>query len=114
MYIMLREKGRDLTQSYDKSPYTHWKSKNQRDNTKTPPKTPITQRLQTDLRRSVGVTIATPLVWLDSFQGHRPFHSPQLQRNQTDMARQKYCLQYRQTFYKNWYILLNLIKYQYF
>ena len=29
-----REKGRDLTQSYDKSPYTLEKSKKQRDNTK--------------------------------------------------------------------------------
>ena len=28
----------DLTQSYDKSPYTHRKSKMQLDNTKTPPK----------------------------------------------------------------------------
>ena len=50
-----REKGRDLTQSYDKSPYTDRKSKKQRDNTKTPPTTSITQRLQTDLGRSVGV-----------------------------------------------------------
>ena len=30
----LREKGRDLTQSYDKRPYTHKKSKKQRDNQK--------------------------------------------------------------------------------
>ena len=29
-----REKGKDLTQSYDKSPYTHRKSKKQRDNIK--------------------------------------------------------------------------------
>ena len=33
-----REKGRDLTQFYDKSPYTHKKSKKQRDNTQMPPK----------------------------------------------------------------------------
>ena len=30
----VREKGRDLTQSYDKRPYTDRKSKKQRDNTK--------------------------------------------------------------------------------
>ena len=34
--------------------------KKQRDNTKTPPKPSITQRLRTDLGRSVGVTIAKP------------------------------------------------------
>ena len=56
--IICREKGRDLTQSYDKSPYTDRKSKKQRDNTKTPPKASIThvQRLRTDLGRSVGVS----------------------------------------------------------
>ena len=37
-----REKGRDLTQSYDKSSYTDRKSKKRRDDTKTPPKTSIT------------------------------------------------------------------------
>ena len=30
----VREKGRDLTKSYDKSPYTHRKIQKQRDNTK--------------------------------------------------------------------------------
>ena len=39
----------DMTQTYDKRPYTQRKSKKQRDNTKTPPKTSITQRLRTDL-----------------------------------------------------------------
>ena len=57
------EKGRDLTQSYAKAPTTTEKSKKQRDNTKTPPKTSITQRLRTDLGRSVRVTIATQLLW---------------------------------------------------
>ena len=46
------------------------KSKKQRVNTKTPPKTSITQRLRTDLRRLVGVTIATQLVWLNRFTGY--------------------------------------------
>ena len=40
------------------------KPKKQRDNTKTPPKTSMT-----DLGRSVGVTIATQLVWLNRFTG---------------------------------------------
>ena len=59
-----REKGRDLTQSYD----------NLLDNTKTPPKTLITQQFQTDLGRSVGVTTATQLVWLNQFTGSQPSH----------------------------------------
>ena len=87
-YELKSEKGRDLTQFYDKSPYTNrkipkasenediWlspmskaptpteKSKKQRESTKTPPKTSITQRLRTDFGRSVRVTIATQLVWL--------------------------------------------------
>ena len=45
------------------------KSEKQRDNTKTPSKLSITQRLRTDLGRSVGVTIATQLVWLNRFTG---------------------------------------------
>ena len=36
------------------------KSKKQCENTKTPPKTSITQRLRTDLGRSVGITIVNP------------------------------------------------------
>ena len=36
------EKGRDLTQSYDKNPYVNRKYKKQNDSTKTPPKTSIT------------------------------------------------------------------------
>ena len=34
------------------------------DNTKTPPKTSITQRLRTDLGRSFGVTTVIQLLWL--------------------------------------------------
>ena len=52
---LLGEKEGDLTQSYDKTPYTNRKFENQR-STQTPPKTSITQRLRTDLERSVGVT----------------------------------------------------------
>ena len=42
-------------------------SKKQRDNTKTPPKTSITEWLRTDLGRSVRVTIAAQLVWWNRF-----------------------------------------------
>ena len=60
-----------------KAPTPTEKSKKQRDNTKTPPKTSITQRLPTDLRRAVGVSIATQLVWLNQLTGSQPSHSPQ-------------------------------------
>ena len=70
---LYREKGKYLTQSYNKSPYTHRKKiQKQHDSTKTPPKTSITQRLQTGLGRSVGVTIDTQLV-----NGIPIPHSPQ-------------------------------------
>ena len=39
------------------------KSKKQRDNIKTPPKSLITQRLRSDLGRSVGVKAVIQLVW---------------------------------------------------
>ena len=41
----------------------------------TPQKSSITQRLRTNLRRSVGVTTATQLVWLNGFYGCQPSHS---------------------------------------
>ena len=50
----LREKGRLLTQSCDKSPYTNRNVKREHDNTKTSPKRSITQRLRTNLGRSDG------------------------------------------------------------
>ena len=46
------------------------KSKGQRDNTKTSPKSSITQQLRTDLERSVGVTTVTQLVWFTGFKNH--------------------------------------------
>ena len=52
------------------------------DNTKTPPKTSITQRLQTDFGRSVGVTTDIKLVWLNQFTGTQPSHLPQKPCNQ--------------------------------
>ena len=67
-----REKWKYLTQSYDKSPNTPEKSEKQRDNTKMPPKTSITQRLRTDLGRSVEITTATQLVWFNRLTGSQP------------------------------------------
>ena len=62
IYDHVREKGRDLAHSYDKSPYTHRKTQKAMRQHKNANKTSITQRLWTDLGRSVGVTIATKLV----------------------------------------------------
>ena len=61
-----RQKGGDLTQSYDKSPYTHGNVKRAVTTQTTPQKSSIKQRLRTDLGRSVGVTTATQLVWFNN------------------------------------------------
>ena len=55
------KKGRYKTQSYDKSHHAIRKRKS-RDNTNTPQKASIRQRLRTDLRRSVEVTTVIQLV----------------------------------------------------
>ena len=60
--IEARQKGGDLTQSYDKSPYTHGNVKRAVTTQTTPQKSSIKQRLRTDLGRSVGVTTATQQV----------------------------------------------------
>ena len=73
MIFISWQKGGDLTQSYDKSPYTN---RVKSDNTNNATKSSIKQQLQTDLGRSVGVTTATQLVWLTWFTGP-PSHSPQ-------------------------------------
>ena len=81
--ILLWQKGGDLTQSYDKSPYTNRnvkRAKWQQNNVK---KSSIKQQLRTDLGRSVGVTTTTQLVWLTWFTGP-PSHSPQQPSNQKD------------------------------
>ena len=65
---------RDLTQPYEESPTPTEKFKKQCDRTKTPPKISITKRLRTDLGRSVLVTIATQLVWLNRLTGSQPSH----------------------------------------
>ena len=69
--ISKREKERDLTQSYDKNLYTHGKIKKQRDNSKTQPKFSITQRLRTNLGRSVWVTVATQMMWWKRLMGKK-------------------------------------------
>ena len=75
IFIGLREKGRDLTQSYDKKPYTSM-SKGQSDNTNNSTKSSIPQLLRTDLGRSFGVTTTTQLVWLTGLRAQHS-HSPQ-------------------------------------
>ena len=72
-YLYQREKGRDLTQSFDKSPYTHEKIKNNV-TIQNATKTSITQLLQADLGRSVGVTTATPLVLVNWFTSAQSSH----------------------------------------
>ena len=47
-------------------------------------KTSITQRLRTDLGRSIGVTTAIQLVWLNRFTGIQPSHKPQKPCNKKD------------------------------
>ena len=73
-----REKGRDLTQSYDKSPYTNrnvkrakWQHKQRHK------KVRLNSRLRTDLGRSVGVTKATQLVWLTGLRAQLPTNREQ-------------------------------------
>ena len=55
--LIKRKREGDLTQSYDKTPFTNRKFENQRTTHKRQQKTPITPRLRTDLGRSVGVTM---------------------------------------------------------
>ena len=59
-----------------KAPTLNEKFKKQRDNTKTPPQNRLQnecgKRVWTDLGRSVGVTTATKLVWLNRLTGSQP------------------------------------------
>ena len=75
-YFIQRKKEKDLTQSTEKKTVTE-NSKKQSDDTKTPPKTSITQRLRIYIGRSIGVTTATQQVWLNRFTGSQPSHLPQ-------------------------------------
>ena len=72
----LEEKeGRCLAQSYEKSLLPTGMSKGQCDNTKTSPKSSITQRFRTDMTRSDGVTTVIQLVWLTCLRTQHS-HSP--------------------------------------
>ena len=65
------EKGRDLTQSYKKKSLHQQKCQKGKVTTQTTSqKSSITQRLRTDLGRSVGVTTATQLLWLSGLRAH--------------------------------------------
>ena len=65
MSFLRWEKGKVLTQSMTNAPTpTEKKTQKKRDNTETKPKTSITQRLRTDLGRSIGVTIAIRIMCL--------------------------------------------------
>ena len=57
-----------------KAPSSTEKHKTQRDNTKMQPKPFVSQRMRTDFGRSVGVTTATQLVWLNRLMGSQPSH----------------------------------------
>ena len=72
-----KEKGRYLTQSYNKSPYNHRKIQKATWVKKITPKTSITQRLRTDLRRSDGMMTASQPVLLNWCTGSKPSHLPQ-------------------------------------
>ena len=67
-----------------KAPIATENSKKQSENTKTPPQASIAQWLRTDLKRSVWVTTATQLAWLNRFTGSQPSHYPQKLYNQKD------------------------------
>ena len=68
-----KDKGGDLTQSYDKSPLHQQKCQKGKVTTQTTPqKSSIKQRLRTDLGRSVGVATATQLVLLTGLRARLP------------------------------------------
>ena len=68
------KKEEDWLSAMTKAPTSIEKPRKLRDNTLTPSKTSITQRLRTDLGRSVRVIIASQLVWLNRFKGSQPSH----------------------------------------
>ena len=62
-------------------------AKTQCDNTKTPQKFSIAQPTRTDLGRSVEVTTATQLMWLNRLMGSQPSHLPQKLCNQNGTSK---------------------------
>ena len=55
-----------------------------KDNTKTLPKTSLTQQLWIDFGRAVGLNTAIQLVWLNQFTGYQLSNYPQKLCNQKD------------------------------
>ena len=76
-----KRKGRYLTQSLDKGPIP-FKNKNANEQNKEATKTFIKQWLQTDSKRSVGVTTAIQMMWLNGFMTFQPSHQSQKLCNQ--------------------------------
>ena len=73
MYIPLEKKEEIWPSPMTKALTPAENFKKQRDNTKLPEKT-STNRLRTDLRRSIGVMTSNQLVWLNRFAGSQPSH----------------------------------------
>ena len=69
-----KEKKKEIWLNPMTTPLYQQKIRKSKDNTQTPPKTSFTQRLRTDLGRSVGVTTVIQLVWLNRFTGTQPSH----------------------------------------
>ena len=80
--LIVSEIGRDLSQSYNKKPYTHRKIQKATSQHKNATKPSITQRFRNDFGRSVGVSTAIQLMWLNRFTEFKPSHSPQKLCNQ--------------------------------
>ena len=89
LFLFYREKGRDLTQSYDKSPFTNRNVKGQGDNTNNATKKFDYRAVADRLRTVSWSNTATQLVWLTWFTGPT-FSFPQQPCNQKD-ARLKIC-----------------------
>ena len=87
--LNLGEKGKDLTQSFDKTPFPRikfhkatWQHNNATKNFNY-------TTIGADLGRSVGLTTATKLVWLNLFMGSQTSHLPQKLCNQKDIRFKK-------------------------
>ena len=72
-WVVYQKKKGNLTQTYDKYPDNYRKLKKAKWQNKKA-KTSITQRLRTDLGRSVGGMTSTKLVRLKWFTGSQPSH----------------------------------------
>ena len=71
-YDFMRKRKRSDSVLWQKPPHQQKCQKGKVTTQTTPQKSSITQRLRTDLGRSVGVTTATQLVWLTGLRAHLP------------------------------------------